>query len=324
MHIIDGEKVSIRYPGQAKTCNKCHQKSPACPGKGLAKDCTAEKILLSEYMLTYWTAIKFKPETTEMNEVDIDENEKAENVIETKDQVKGIKKVSPDNTMMGRYGGVVIKGFKKETLIDEIVEVLKEAGLPFDYGKEDIQTVEKAGNLTLYVNDLKPEACVELVNNLHREDKLGNRISVFTLVEDTPTKALGDCLEKLIEEETEENVDVPTDPIAEVANDEVANALVANAPTAPPTPITPIDTSSPRTGLFQNIVSDLSTRFWNNYVEEDDDDDDTSDEEELNQLREQFKRKAEASPENNALDNFEKILSKKEKKKLKKSLNKSK
>ena len=108
--------------------------------------------------------------------------------------------------MMGRYGGVVIKGFKKEILIDEIVEVLKEAGLPFDYGKEDIQTVEKAGNMTLYVNDLKPEACVELVNNLHREDKLGNRISVFTSVEDTPTKALGDCLEKLIEEETEETV----------------------------------------------------------------------------------------------------------------------
>ena len=26
-HVIDGEKVSIRYPGQIKTCNNCHQEA---------------------------------------------------------------------------------------------------------------------------------------------------------------------------------------------------------------------------------------------------------------------------------------------------------
>ena len=53
VHIIDGEKVSIKYPGQTKTCNKCQQEAQTCPGKGLAKDCSSEKVLLSEHMLTY-------------------------------------------------------------------------------------------------------------------------------------------------------------------------------------------------------------------------------------------------------------------------------
>ena len=52
-HIIDGEKVSIRYPGQTKTCNKCHKQAHICPGKGMAKDCSSEKVLLSQHMITY-------------------------------------------------------------------------------------------------------------------------------------------------------------------------------------------------------------------------------------------------------------------------------
>ena len=54
-----------------------------------------------------------------------------------------------------------------------------------------------------------------------------------------------------------------------------------------------------------------------------DTDGETTDDEELNQLREQFKRKAEASPDTDDINEFHRILSKKEKKKLKKSLNKS-
>ena len=74
-HIIDGERVSIKYPGQLRTCNKCHQPSSSCPGKGLAKDCSAEKVLLSDFMVAYWQSIGFFPETEEMNEVDIDNPE---------------------------------------------------------------------------------------------------------------------------------------------------------------------------------------------------------------------------------------------------------
>ena len=40
-HIIDGEKVSIRYGGQEWTCARCQQFKRDCPGKAVAKECTA-------------------------------------------------------------------------------------------------------------------------------------------------------------------------------------------------------------------------------------------------------------------------------------------
>ena len=61
-HIIDGERVSIRYPGQMRTCNKCHKTANICPGKGIAKSCSSEKVLLSEYMSSYWESINYIPE----------------------------------------------------------------------------------------------------------------------------------------------------------------------------------------------------------------------------------------------------------------------
>ena len=70
-HIIDGEKISIRYPGQTKTCNKCHQQSSICPGKGLAKECSAEKILLSQHMVSYWKHINLNSEQIIESDKDI-------------------------------------------------------------------------------------------------------------------------------------------------------------------------------------------------------------------------------------------------------------
>ena len=32
VHIIDGERVSVKYSGQRKTCNRCHQEARNCPG----------------------------------------------------------------------------------------------------------------------------------------------------------------------------------------------------------------------------------------------------------------------------------------------------
>ena len=49
-HIIDGEKVTIRYPGQEWSCARCHQPKRACPGLAIARECTAERVLLSSHM----------------------------------------------------------------------------------------------------------------------------------------------------------------------------------------------------------------------------------------------------------------------------------
>ena len=97
-HIIDGEKISSRYPGQTKTCNKCHQQSSICPGKGLAKECSAEKILLSQHMVSYWKHINFKPETTEMNEVDVETDEEQ---AKTVDEVRNKPPTVSNDTEVG-------------------------------------------------------------------------------------------------------------------------------------------------------------------------------------------------------------------------------
>ena len=137
---------------------------------------------------------------------------------------------------------------------------------------------------------------------------------VFTLVEDTPTKALGEALEKLIDEESDF-----------AAPDEQAKILKAASVVAkvPPTPVTPIDPSSPSTspGLIQNIVTGMTSKFWNSMKDVDDQNEDSS-EDNLEEVREQFERKAVGSPDNNTSIDFEK-LTKQEKKKLRKSLNKS-
>jgi hypothetical protein len=82
-HIIDGEKVSVRYSGQEWSCAKCHQFKRDCPGAAVASDCTAERTLLSAYMVEHWDKIGYKPDSDLMNEVD---------QVELEVQVGGTKK----------------------------------------------------------------------------------------------------------------------------------------------------------------------------------------------------------------------------------------
>ena len=69
-HIIDGEKVTVRYPGQEWTCARCHQVRRLCPGNAIARNCTADRVLLSTHMTTHWEKIGFKPDTEADTEVD--------------------------------------------------------------------------------------------------------------------------------------------------------------------------------------------------------------------------------------------------------------
>ena len=41
-HVIDAQKVTLRYAGQQPTCGRCHQTANFCIGKGIAKRCQAE------------------------------------------------------------------------------------------------------------------------------------------------------------------------------------------------------------------------------------------------------------------------------------------
>ena len=37
-HIIDGARVKVIYPGNSRTCARCHSASSQCPGGGVARE----------------------------------------------------------------------------------------------------------------------------------------------------------------------------------------------------------------------------------------------------------------------------------------------
>ena len=117
-------------------------------------------VLISDFMLSYWKNIHFQPETREMNFDDSETEDEASEPLKV-DQVRHkLQKANIESEMAPRYRGVVIKGFQKETDMNKVLEVLKEAGLPFDYEKEDLQTVENGDLTTISIYELKPETCV--------------------------------------------------------------------------------------------------------------------------------------------------------------------
>ena len=179
--------------------------------------------------------------------------------------------------------------------------ILKEAGLPFDYDKDDLQINDRFEKLTIYIHDLKSETCIELINNLHGHEKSGKKLSIYTLVEDTPTKDLGKELEKLI------------DPVtAPVTNDALDTSAAVSVPSTSMNFLT--ESENPTDPNLYN-----SSRFWADHIDDLHLSDESMDDD-LNDLREAFKRKAVDSPDTNE---FGKALSRKQKKKLKQYLNKS-
>ena len=52
-HLIAGKKVRFVYPGNLRTCARCHQTSEACPGKGFASVCkenNGPQVLISSHI----------------------------------------------------------------------------------------------------------------------------------------------------------------------------------------------------------------------------------------------------------------------------------
>ena len=52
-HLIAGKKVRFVYPGNLRTCARCHHSGESCPGKGFATACKANngpQVLLSTHL----------------------------------------------------------------------------------------------------------------------------------------------------------------------------------------------------------------------------------------------------------------------------------
>ena len=226
-----------------------------------------------------------------MNEVDKVGTEGTETNTSTNNGIDQINQSRPKQNLnpklIERYGGVVIKGFKSASNMDDVLSILKEAGLSPDYALEDLQVTDKGQQKTINIHDLQPAMCVKLSKNLHGKIKQDKTISVYPLVEDTPLKTLSSKLESLIENSAEED-----------SEEQAINQALQKS-----------KATDNRKSLDQNALKTGAKKLWA-------DDLDISDDSEND---DKGKRKAGGSPE---LD-FEKPLTKREKKKLRQILNKS-
>ena len=180
-HIIDGEKVTIRYNGQEWTCARCHQLKRLCPGRAIAWDCTAERVLLSSHMEAHWQKIGFKPETEADSEVDI--------LPEVDIQVGHTRKekpVLPESKFQNRYKSVIVKGFLPDTSLDDALKVICEKGFLSDIDRDSVIRNEKSGVFT--ISNLVPDQCLSVMENMHAKKFLGRKIFVTSIVENSPKK----------------------------------------------------------------------------------------------------------------------------------------
>ena len=63
-HIIDGNRVKVFYPGNRKTCGRCHQTSDICKGEAIARECEKNggiRVELTSHMRLLWRKVDFQP-----------------------------------------------------------------------------------------------------------------------------------------------------------------------------------------------------------------------------------------------------------------------
>ena len=190
-HIIDGEKVSVRYRGQARTCARCHKTESVCPGRAIARDCTSTRVLLSDHMEEHWERIGYKPDTDDLNEVD-----ELDIQVGMKDpQPEPAESLRPDHT--DKYSSVLIHGFSKTAEEKDIYDILLEGGLPSDYQIGDIKKNDKNGQLL--IENLSSAACISLTDHIHGKSFFKRKVYVNSIVQKTPAKesleAVGDQVE---------------------------------------------------------------------------------------------------------------------------------
>ena len=101
------------------------------------------------------------------------------------------------------------------------------------------------------------------------------------------------------------------------------DTLVSDLSSKPPAPVTPISSASSKTSPTHKSQETAAqtpvSKFWNHDDSSTSNEEDSTDDE-LEQIRDTLKRKEVDSPANKMLAAFEKVIFKKQKKKLRKSL----
>ena len=184
-HVIDGQKVTIRYPGQQQTCGRCHRTSQDCRGKGVARRCEAEggpKVEFSTYILELWKKIGYSPENLQLGKEDdlqLDDDHRVQQ------QHGGTFTPVKDSPNTEKFTGVSIKQVPKEIDSGEILEFLIKCGLP--ESKADNLTVNSKGGVV--IRNLENNECLELIAAIHGKIYFGKKLYCNGVVPLSPQKA---------------------------------------------------------------------------------------------------------------------------------------
>ena len=236
-HIIDGEKVSIRYRGQLRTCARCHQPETQCPGKSVAKECTAPRVLLSCHMQEHWKTVSYVPDRDSDNLEEVEE----ETMVNVQIGPKKVENEGPDLTP--RYNSVIINGFLPDTDLVQVHDILLGHGLPTGCLVTDILRRERAGKLT--ISNLSSDTCVDLMDRLHGKVFLKRKIYVTAVVAASPQKPALNINETM----KPQSDHLPSPTGAATPTKTSARKLSLASPTRPPgtsaQPSSPTTSSSP-------------------------------------------------------------------------------
>ena len=192
-HILDGAKVMMSYPGQKKTCGRCHQIPGKCPGNGFAQTCEAkngQRVPLIDHMKAHWDAIGFSPSLFQLNLDDDDENtsDTADAIIKSNETFTPSAKHTNEATISTvKAIGVVIKNLPENFPKSDAMQFLASYGLEKGKGKLKIHRNKK--NTNIDVEDIDDAIANLLIKNIHEKIFFNKKVYCRALVHvHTPSK----------------------------------------------------------------------------------------------------------------------------------------
>ena len=182
-HVIDGHKVTVRYPGQLQTCARCHETPQNCPGRGMARRCEAAggtKVDLADYLLKLWAKVGYIPKGDSLSgDVDVDHEE-----VVPEEQLPESFTPVKNNSDPSMFKGVCIKSFPKDTDHGLVMEFLIRSGL----GENHREAVTFNSNGSVSIKNLTSSECTALIKVIHNSNQFGRRLFCNGVIPLTPEK----------------------------------------------------------------------------------------------------------------------------------------
>ena len=183
-HVLEGQKVTLKYAGQQQTCGRCLQASRNCPGRGVTKRCESEggsKRDFVNYILELWNEIGYSPQEQFIASEDDNDREITRQIGGKFTPVKHVS--SPD-----KFAGICVKSFSTDTDHGSIIEFLIKEGLP----PEKTDSVQFGKNGTVTIRNLDSSLSLQLINKIHGSKPFSRVLYCNGIIPMSPEKTIQD------------------------------------------------------------------------------------------------------------------------------------